>query len=607
MNRKTLLIVLTVAVAFIASACSSPSPTVTISTAPPATLEINQSATIAATTTHDSGEGVDWSCAPAGSCGTFNPTHTASGATTVFTAPSASGSVTITATSTKKASVTATSTVTITPIASSSTLSGQYAFYFSGFDAGGFAYAAAGSVTLDGAGNVSAGEEDLNDSNFAAPVLGDALTGTYTVNDDGQGTMTLNATAGGVADPNVGVGGVQTLAFTVVNGNHALVTEFDAANTSGGSLDLQSASAITAGFVGNFALSAEGFLGADSWVFGGILNTTGTSSTGTVDQDVAGAPLTGIVTGGAVTAPDVNGRGTFILGSIDFTYYIVGTEAVRFVGTNVGDVTSGSAFGQGSAAPAFSAASVSGLFVMDEPWPTSQSEFGPSALAGQFSADGTSAVAGVVDYNEGGDVTVNVPPGPDTLAASYAVATSGYGSISAGVVSGNPDFTTWGLYLTDPAINLVDPNNTSGGGGALIVELDVNAWGTGFILPQAATALTGVNNATDFSATNTTFDIINTVGQVIGGNSTATGTTSINDINTNTPSSTQTSGASVSGTYTADSTNVGRYTLSITVGNETSPESRVAYVTSGGLAVMVDVDSTATFIQVGSGTVQGQQ
>ena len=137
MNRKTLLIVLTVAVAFIASACSSPSPTVTITTAPPATLEINQSATIAATTTHDSGEGVDWSCAPAGSCGTFNPTHTASGATTVYTAPSASGTVTITATSTKKASVTATSTVTITPIASSSTLSGQYAFYISGFDAGG--------------------------------------------------------------------------------------------------------------------------------------------------------------------------------------------------------------------------------------------------------------------------------------------------------------------------------------------------------------------------------------------------------------------------------------------------------------------------------------
>src|ERR1700723_218107 len=124
MNRKALLIVLTIAIAIVGSACSSSSPTVTISTPPPASLEINGSATIAATTTHDSGEGVDWSCAPAGSCGTFNPTHTASGATTVYTAPSVSGSVTITATSTKKTSVTATSTVTITPVATVGTLTG---------------------------------------------------------------------------------------------------------------------------------------------------------------------------------------------------------------------------------------------------------------------------------------------------------------------------------------------------------------------------------------------------------------------------------------------------------------------------------------------------
>ena len=103
MNRKSLLIVLTIALAVVASACSSSSPTITIRTPPPASMEINSSASIAATTTHESGQGVDWSCAPAGSCGTFSATHTDSGASTVYTAPSASGTVTITASSTKKA------------------------------------------------------------------------------------------------------------------------------------------------------------------------------------------------------------------------------------------------------------------------------------------------------------------------------------------------------------------------------------------------------------------------------------------------------------------------------------------------------------------------
>ena len=171
------------------------------------------------------------------------------------------------------------------------------------------------------------------------------------------------------------------------------------------------------------------------------------------------------------------------------------------------------------------------------------------------------------------------------------------------------DFTTWGVYFVDPAVNIVDPNNTSGGGAALIVQLDPDNLGAGFISSQSATALTGVNNATDTAAFSAAGDLINTVGQVIGGNSTATGTASVNDINPfiMTPTSTQTSGASVSGTYTADSTNVGRYTLSITVGDETAPENRVAYVTSSGLALMVEIDSSATFTQVGSGTVQGQQ
>jgi hypothetical protein len=610
MNRKALLMVLTLAIAIVASACSSPSPTVTITTPPPASLEINQSATIAATTTHDKDEGVTWSCSPS-PCGSFNPTVTLTGVTTVYTAPSTAGAVTITATSNKKVTVTATASVTITPVATAASLTGQYGFYFSGFDAAGFFYAAAGSVTLDGAGNVTAGEEDLNDANFGAPVLGDLLTGTYTVNNDGQGTMVLTATTGAppVADPLVGVGGMQTLAFTVVNSNHAMVTEFDAANTSGGSLDFQTPSAITAGFTGNYAFTGAGFLSGTPEVFGGVVNTA--TLTGTADQNVGGSITTGVPTAWTISATDANGRGTFTVGGIDGTFYVIGPEAIRFVETDTGIPVSGSFLGQPST-PNFNAGSLSGVLVIDQPWPASfaVSVSGPAALAGQFTADGVSAFTGVVDYNDAGLIPPG--PGPDALAASYAVATDGYGSITAGVVTNDPDFTTWGLYLTDPALNLIDPNNTSGGGGALIAELDVNDLGAGFLTPQSATALSGVNNETDLAAFNSNGDYINAVGQVVASPTGSVGTASVNDINpfVAPPTSTQTPGETLDGVTTADTTNVGRYTFSLTVNGATTPLSQVVYVAGGGLAVVVDIDSVVgppAFAQVGSGTVQGQQ
>jgi nuclear pore complex protein Nup62 len=103
----------------VGSAPSNPSPsgnaTIAITQAPPSTLAANGTAAISATVTNDStNSGVDWSCAPAASCGTFNPAHTASGATTTFTAPSAATTVTITAASTHTHTATAVATVTVT-------------------------------------------------------------------------------------------------------------------------------------------------------------------------------------------------------------------------------------------------------------------------------------------------------------------------------------------------------------------------------------------------------------------------------------------------------------------------------------------------------------
>ena len=227
MNRKALLIALACTVAMFLSACGGggghttppATPTISITTAPAAMLEINGSTPVAATVANDStNAGVDWTCTPTGSCGSFNPAHTASGASTTYTAPSASGMVTITADATAMSSVTATASVTVNPIATASDLTGTYTFYANGFAASGAPISVVGSVALDGAGDITGGEQDYFDSTTPSVIAADpitAATAAYTVGNDGHGTITITPTT---AAP-------ETLSFTVVNNNHALIIE----------------------------------------------------------------------------------------------------------------------------------------------------------------------------------------------------------------------------------------------------------------------------------------------------------------------------------------------------------------------------------------------
>lgn len=124
MNRKSLLIAVACSVATFLCACggggggSKPTPTIptiSITTAPPSSLVVNGTASIGATVSNDSSNaGVDWTCMPAASCGSFSATHTASGAATVYSAPATAGAVTITADATAMPSVTASASVTVT-------------------------------------------------------------------------------------------------------------------------------------------------------------------------------------------------------------------------------------------------------------------------------------------------------------------------------------------------------------------------------------------------------------------------------------------------------------------------------------------------------------
>jgi hypothetical protein len=115
----------------------TPTPTQTISVAinptPPTSLNAGTTSNLTAVVTNDTANaGVNWTVTCSGSaCGSFNPTKTASGAATVYTAPSApptSGTVTVTATSVTDTTKTASATITIAapaPAPISVTLSGQ--------------------------------------------------------------------------------------------------------------------------------------------------------------------------------------------------------------------------------------------------------------------------------------------------------------------------------------------------------------------------------------------------------------------------------------------------------------------------------------------------
>ncbi|MGH9690358.1 MAG: putative Ig domain-containing protein, partial [Candidatus Acidiferrales bacterium] len=98
--------------------------------------------------------------------------------------------------------VTKTQALTITIAAGTtggnSLFQGQYAFLFKGFDSGG-PVSIAGTLSADGNGNITSGEEDSNrvlPNNGAVEVIsGVTLTGTYSMGTDGRGVLQLIATS----------------------------------------------------------------------------------------------------------------------------------------------------------------------------------------------------------------------------------------------------------------------------------------------------------------------------------------------------------------------------------------------------------------------------
>lgn len=547
----------------------------------------------------------------------------------VTTDASGKASTTCTANATSGDYVVTASVSGVTTPASFSLKNGEpYTFYLKGVEtANGLNgntptyYALAGIVLMDANGTVLAGQQDYNDgSGITSPQpSGDSITGgSLTVNASGQGTLTLITN-----NTSVGVSGTEKLGVQFVNSNHALIVQFDGTATSSGSMDLQTA---TSAGGGNYAFTFAGVDSSHNPVgYGGVFTVASGAITGTADVNDNGTStpnnaFTGSLAGdgvglgrGHVTGVNINGT------ALNLNYYVVGPEVVRIIDVDstpgqsgVGGAAVGSAFGQGATggtANTFTSASLGNSVFGLQSDPTAYHV----AAVGMIVPTTTSSTAGTFS-GAGEDVVGTVASSVAALGGSYTVASNGYGTFID--TTGLPAITNMGLYLTDPTLNLLDPNNVAcgcGGGALLLTQDSVLAGGTGIMLPQTSTTnFSGGTAPYVFGAQEYTgsdwFDFVGLGTVATGG--VLSGTGLLNDPFASAVFSVpagEYATATFNGTATPDTTNHGRYTMPTLAINPTgtgtaSNFNMVIYEASPAQLIWMDEDSTSLSL----GTLQQQ-
>lgn len=569
----------------------------TLATAPPTTMNAGAAAPVAATVSNDSANaGVDWSCTPLASCGSFNPAHTASGASSTYTAPAAAASVVITATSTSNHAATATGNVAVAAVAtvgSAETLSaGQFVFLARGETLNTGTYGIAGTVVLDANGNVTGGEQNyvsVGGANSPEPG-GDTITGgklTTATN----GTASLTVITNNIA---VGVSGTETFSIAIANSKHALIEEFDASATSSGTLDFQT---LTPGGLpeinGPYVWFVRGKRGTLDEVFGGLLTADGAGNANiVVDVNDDGAGEHGGTNIATYTAPDANGRGTITTPADTLlVYYVVNSKTFRLVTFDAGWADVGSMY---AGATGVSNATLNQKFLFADS--SSFSMDATYAAAGQMTFDGNGIISGFADVDENGHAT------SAAFTGTYTMGTNGYGTIT--ITPGNTqDVSALGLYLADPTINFADPNSSASAGGGLrgvIIDLDTKVVGSGLlIVPGSATAAPSGNFAQQLQASNTNKEV-DAAGVASATASAIAGTENLNNLLNTGLATALTSTA----TLTPDAANAGRFLSQISLASTPAQTlNLVLYQVSSTQFLLLEVDTP----QFGAGILEQQQ
>ena len=413
---------------------------------------------------------VTWaiSSANGGDIGSIDPN------TGIYTAPlypPPGGVITVTGTS---GTLTATATAQI--VYSDASLTGPFAFSYSGNNNLGL-LAVAGSFVADGNGKITSG---LSDSTgfLGGPSGAVAFTGTYAVGPDGRGTAVISAGPGG--------GTTSAWAFVMTNNQHAYMTRFNANITGSGSMDQQnlndlttSDSVITGPYVFRVAGSNASF---EQLAAAGRFTASGTGvipeANSVVDFNNDGTVTAADTTLSGSYAFDTTqpntGRGTLTLtsnaiGTLNFAFYTVDNTHLRIVETDQNHYLVGEVF-SGLAGPNYNAASLATgnyPFTVGGTSPT-----GAYALGGIFASDGAGNISGgVSDVNDAGAVALNA-----TLSASTYTVNAANSRVALTLNTGTTP-STFAAYPTSI-------------GTALMLELDSAAVATGTGYLQASTATT---------------------------------------------------------------------------------------------------------------------
>ena len=572
-------------------------------------------APLVATVTNDPASGgVDWtvSCGSTGACGSFSPTHTASGVATTFSAPVAvpsGNTVTITATSTTDPTQSDKQTVTVTAGAPpNSLLLGRLVILLTSKNSRNGPYALGGVITGDGTGNITSGAVDLVDASGNASPAVSLSPSTYSIGLDGRGQIQLLINPNSpIVNFGVNGSGAITLSVVFVSHQHALLTETDSFGSATGTLDLQNATDFAAFETGSwnngvYSLELSGteasspYLGYSvaSAVTLGISTSTYSYITDQSDKGkITSVPFT-VASRSFITGRDQNGQLTFInpinLGlptQFNLDAWLI--DANHFVVTDWRDSFSGTpniiVGGYLTAQP--SSPSISGTYAFAAAGATSSAQ--PQVAGGILTCGST----GTLEVTPLNGTALSDQPITDTCTAPAngrgTIAISGASTAGINQFAAYPTLDQ-GLYLIELDGGSAGISGPSGTGVALQQTLST---------PISNSALVG-NYASSFHA-DTALGPQDLAAQIVSdGISTLSGVADVDFFNVTAapPTGTASLNAALSGSFTAGAN--GRFPMTLTIVPATgqpTPEfttlHSACYIVDANTCLLLGLDTTA--------------
>jgi len=481
------------------------------------------------------------------------------------------GPVTISA---SQNSITGTATVTAVTF-SNANLNGQYAFSLKGSSPNG-PFVAAGTLQADGQGNISSGILDSNNS--VAASANQAFTGTYSIGPDGRGSAVVTGAVN------------TTFNFVLTAGGDGVITQFDPATAATGIVKKQDASAFTAAaFNGPFAFSLSGFdMGAMGNVFPmgivGQLNPNGAGNIASGQGDINDAGnYSGLFTiSGTYSVPN-NGRGLLTLhdpfgDTLDFALYMISSNQALLISLDAAPGLVGTATRQSGG---LGTSSLQGNYVFSQDGITSDDAFNvdffPFASVGVMHADGAGNISnGEMDVN---DTNLGISQAL-TFSGSYSATSTGRGTATLTSANGTSNYV---IYLVSP---------TTG----YFLQTDNSAVVTGIAEQQAAVTFSNSSLQGNFN-----FVLGDSIlgGTALSGKYVADGSGTLSGTEDEDVFGTLISNASITGTYSVESTGRGTVAINDTIGGTDNTSNFHFYFVSASQIRSVEVDPTIFMFGIG--------